>query len=614
MNESPEQNAPDPAEVARRRKNKLYRLRHSAAHIMAQAVLEAFPDAKLAIGPPISDGFYYDFDLPRSLNDADLVDIEKRMKRIIKEKHAFTSETMSRDEAKAFFANLGQDYKLELIDGIEDDELTIYRQDTFVDLCAGPHVRRTKECKHVKLLSVAGAYWRGDSDRPMLQRIYGTVWPTKAELDTFLEIREEAKRRDHRKLGKELELFYFHPYAPGAAFWHPKGVTVYDALADYWKELQQKAGYVEIRNPLIYDSELYATSGHLEHYKEHMFTIESEDRLMCVKPMNCPDTMLYFKTRKRSYRELPLRVAETTTLHRNELSGALTGLTRVRQFTQDDAHIFATMDQIQGEIVDLLKLVGEVYGLFGLDYRLYLSTRPDDYMGEIANWDQAEDALRAALDGADLPYKVNEGDGAFYGPKIDIYVRDSLARMWQCATVQLDFQLPERFELEYVGADNKMHQPVVIHRAIFGSFERFIAILIEHFAGAFPTWMAPVQALFMPINSDCIPYCQELAATWTAAGVRVEVDERPEKIGYKIRQAELAKTPYMLVVGNKEVEAGEVNLRTYKDGTRGAATPADVLAEIQEHIQKRILDLEVRSLNLEELVDLDDADAEEKDY
>jgi len=533
-------------QAAKRRKEKLYRIRHSCAHIMAQAVTEIFPDAKMAIGPPIADGFYYDFDLPRALTDDDLEDIDKRMRRIIKGNHKFVHSTMSADEAREFFAEHNQDYKLELIDQIDEDEVSIYQQDSFVDLCAGPHVRYTKQCKHFKLLSVAGAYWRGDSDNPMLQRIYGTAWKTRKELDTFLEIRDEAKKRDHRKLGRELDLFSFHQYAPGAAFWHPRGLTLYEQLVDYWREVQRRDGYVEIRNPIIYDSELYATSGHLEHYSEHMFTLEaSEGRTMCVKPMNCPDTMLYYKTSKRSYRELPLRVAETQTLHRNELSGALSGLTRGRQFTQDDAHIFCSMDQIESEMLGIVNLVDETYGLFDLDYSLCLSTRPEDFLGEADVWNEAEQALHDALDAAGRDYTINEGDGAFYGPKIDIYVRDSLGRKWQCATLQLDFQLPERFDLEYVGADNKNHRPVVIHRAVFGSFERFIGILIEHLAGAFPTWLAPVQAIFLPINDDCNEYCEKIAQSWSALGIRAHVDDRSEKIGYKIREAEVTKVPWI---------------------------------------------------------------------
>jgi threonyl-tRNA synthetase len=581
---------------------------------MAEAVLEIFPQARLAIGPPIADGFYYDFDLPRSLTDEDLEDISKRMKKIVSSAKPFEHSEMSKDEARSLFAQGEQSYKLELIDGIEGDTVSIYKQSGFTDLCAGPHVRNTKECKHFKLLSVAGAYWRGDAERPMLQRIYGTVWPTREELDAYVEIREEAKRRDHRKLGKELELFFSHPFSPGAAFWQPNGVILYDQLVAYWRELMGDYGYVEIRNPIVYDSELYAVSGHLDHYRENMFTLEVEGRLMCVKPMNCPDTMLFYNTRKRSYRELPLRVAETQILHRNELSGALSGLTRVRQFTQDDAHIFVMPEQIEGEIASLLSLVDEVYSKFSMECRFYLATRPADYMGELALWEQAETALANALDASGKAYKVNPGDGTFYGPKIDIYVRDSLGRQFQCATIQLDFQLPERFELEYVGADNEMHRPVVIHRAIFGSFERFIGVLLEHLAGAFPTWLAPVQAIFLPINDRCTSYCQTLRDAWRKQGVRAKVDDRQEKVGYKIRQAEMAKVPYMLVVGPKEIETGQVNLRTYKDGERGAVEASAVLEELLAHSRSRELDVPLHKLDLDRFIDPEDLDADVRDY
>ncbi len=592
---------------------------------MAQAVLEIFPEARLAIGPPIADGFYYDFDLPRTLTDEDLVDIETRMRRIIKGNFPFVRTTMTKEEALARFGGEGQNYKVELINGIADESVSIYTQDTFTDLCAGPHVARTGDCKHFKLLSVAGAYWRGDSTKPMLQRIYGTAWPTAKELEMYLAAREEAKRRDHRKLGKQLDLFSFHPYAPGAPFWHPKGVTLYDQLSTMAREEQKRRGYVEIRNPLIYDSELYKTSGHLEHYSKNMFMLESEGRCFCVKPMNCPDTMLFFKTRQRSYRELPMRVAEMQTLHRNELSGAMSGLTRVRQFTQDDAHIFASIDQIEAEIADLIDMLDKTYRVFDMDFRFYLSTRPDDFMGELAKWDIAEGALRSALDKLGRPYKINEKDGAFYGPKIDVCIRDSLGRQWQCATFQLDFQLPERFELEYIGADNKTHRPVVIHRAVFGSFERFIGIMIEHLAGAFPTWLAPVQAIFLPITSAFNDYCEAIAAEWRKLGLRVEVDTRSEKVNYKISEAERSKIPYMLVVGQKEMEAGLLNVRAYgdskpnEDGTfsntvRRPMTSADVLAEIQQKITAKTLDVPMRKLDMEQFADPEDSDAAPQEY
>lgn len=597
-----------------KRKEKLHRLRHSCSHIMAEAVQQMFPEASFAIGPAIADGFYYDFDLPRALTIEDLDVISERMRAIIKSNAPFEHSEMSKDEARAYFGERKQAFKLDLIERIADENVSIYKQSEFVDLCAGPHVRRTGECKHFKLTSVAGAYWRGDSTGPMLQRVYGTVWPTKEELETFLEIQEEAKRRDHRKLGKELELFFLHPYSPGAIFWQPKGYTIYRELYDLWTSIQRDEGYVEVLNPIVYDSELYRVSGHLEHYKDNMYKMEQDGKVMCLKPMNCPDTMLFFKQRKHSYRELPLRVAERQTLHRNELSGALTGLTRVRQFTQDDAHLFVRPDQIETEILRLIELVAKFYSLFDLQYRFYLSTRPEDFMGEIALWDQAEASLAAALDHSGHEYKINAKDGAFYGPKIDILIQDSLGRQFQCATIQLDFQLPERFELEYITADNNTARPVVIHRAIFGSYERFIGILIEHLAGAFPTWLAPVQAIFLPINDSFIPYCTEIAKTWEASGVRCHVDERSEKIGYKIRSAEMAKVPHMLVVGQKELDSGMLNLRSYRDGERGALKPDVILEEIINKIANRTLDVNLRKLDIERFVDPEDVDAKEQEY
>ncbi|MFA5624204.1 MAG: threonine--tRNA ligase [Bradymonadales bacterium] len=597
-----------------KRKEKLLRLRHSCSHIMAEAVQSLFPTAKFAIGPAIADGFYYDFELPRALTQDDLEVISQKMRAIIKKNAPFERSEMTKAEAIAYFGERGQDYKLELIEDIADETLSIYTQSEFVDLCAGPHVRRTGECKHFKLSSVAGAYWRGDSERAMLQRIYGTVWPTKDELDTFLEIQAEAKRRDHRKLGKELELFFFHPYAPGAVFWQPKGYDVYRELEMLWTQMQREQGYVEVMNPVMYDAELYRVSGHLEHYQDSMFMLEHDGKTMCLKPMNCPDTMLYYKQRKHSYRELPLRVSERQILHRNELSGALSGLTRVRQFTQDDAHLFVRPDQIQSEILRLIDLVSSFYSLFDLEYRFYLSTRPDDFMGEAALWDQAEASLEAALKESGLNYKVNPKDGAFYGPKIDILIQDSLGRQFQCATIQLDFQLPERFELEYITADNTTARPVVIHRAIFGSYERFIGILLEHLAGVFPTWLAPIQAIFLPINDSFIPYCRKIASNWERGSVRCHVDERSEKIGYKIRSAEMAKIPYMLVVGKKEVEDGLLNLRSYQEGEIGSMHDSQILEEILNKIMNRTFDVRLRKLNIEQFIDPEDLDAPEQVY
>lgn len=594
------------------RREKLARMRHSTSHIMAQAVQMLFPEVKFAIGPSIADGFYYDFDLPRPLTDADLEAISAKMKEIVKSNVPFEHSAMTKDEARVFFAD--QPYKLELIDKIADEDVSIYKQGDFTDLCAGPHVRRTGECKHFKLTSVAGAYWRGDATRPMLQRIYGTVWPTKNELEAFLAIQEEAKKRDHRKLGKELDLFFMHPYAPGAIFWQPKGYTVYRELHNYWTEVQRAQGYIEIFNPIMYDADLYRTSGHWDHYQDAMFKLDVDDRTMCLKPMNCPDTMLFFKQHKHSYRELPMRVAERQVLHRNELSGALSGLTRVRQFMQDDAHLFVAPEQIEDEISKLIRLIANHYELFDLSYKFYLSTRPDDFMGDPALWDKAEEALANALNDNHIDYNLKPKDGAFYGPKIDIALTDSLGRQIQCATIQLDFQLPERFQLEYVTADNSVARPVVIHRAIFGSYERFIGILIEHLAGVFPTWLAPVQVAFLPITDAFVPYCKSLADEFEAAGIRTYLDDRSEKIGYKIRQAEMQKTPYMIVVGQKEVDNRQVNVRTYKDGERGVMTPEDLKAEVRKVIDNRTLDVNIKKLDIDQFIHAEDVDAEERDY
>lgn len=590
--------------------DRLWRIRHSTSHILAQAVLEVFPDAKLAIGPPIANGFYYDFDLPRTLTDEDLADLEERMTRIVKLNATFESWTTPVDEAIEYFKKADQPYKVELIEDLAakgETEVSFYKQDEFVDLCAGPHVMRTGNCKAFKLESVAGAYWRGDSDRPMLQRIYGTAWKNKTELNNYLKMLEEAKKRDHRRLGKELDLFSFHRESPGAMFWHPRGYTVYRQLKKLWRELHDKAGYEEILNPIIYRDSLYKTSGHWEHYNEAMFKLESEGDTFCIKPMNCPDTMLYYKTRKHSYRELPLRISEGQVLHRNELSGTLNGAFRVRQFTQDDAHIFVTEEQIEDEITNVISLIQEIYGLFELDYRVYLSTRPEDSMGEASQWENAEKALAGAIKANDLPYKVKEGDGAFYGPKIDFEVIDALGRRWQCATIQLDFQLPRRFELTYTDQDNEEKTPVVVHRAIFGSFERFLGILIEHFAGAFPTWMAPVQAIFLPVADEFNDFAQEAVDALRAKGIRAEVDTRSERLGYKIRHAELYKIPYMFIVGKKELESGNFSVRTWTDGNRGNLSYDEIEAELLQKIETRAFDAELETIEWD-VADQDDID------
>ncbi|MEZ4460182.1 MAG: threonine--tRNA ligase [bacterium] len=505
----------------------LYRVRHSCSHILATAIQEMFPEAKFAIGPPIKDGFYYDFELPRPLSTEDFEEIEARMAAVVEGNQKFINEEWPKDQAREFFAD--QPYKLELIDGIAGDTVSIYKNGPFTDLCAGPHVNYTKKCKNFKLLKVAGAYWRGDENKPMLQRVYGTAWQSKDELANHLHLLEEAKRRDHRKLAKELELFGFDRLAPGSIFWRPLGWASYRALQDYYRELEARNGYEEICNPVLYNKELFETSGHWGHYQENMFIVHAHEQTYCLKPMNCPDTMLYFKSKRRSYRELPLRVAEFGLLHRNELQGALSGATRVRQFCQDDAHIFVMEEQIQAEISNLIGMIDETYQMLGLEYDIDVATRPESFMGEPELWDRAEAALKAAVEANGKTYRLNEGDGAFYGPKIDIQLRDCLGRSWQCATIQLDFQLPLRFELTYAAADNTERTPVVIHRAIAGSLERFYAILLEHFAGAFPTWLAPTQAIILPITDDQNDYAWELAAKLKAQGVRVEVDDRSER-------------------------------------------------------------------------------------
>jgi threonyl-tRNA synthetase len=582
-------------------KDLLYRVRHSTAHIMATAVQQMFPEAKFAIGPPIKDGFYYDFELPRPISTDDFGQLEGRMTQVVKQDQTFEKEVWTKDKAREFFAD--QPYKLELIDGIDDEKVSIYRNGPFTDLCAGPHVESTGRCEHFKLQKVAGAYWRGDENRPMLQRIYGTAFATEEELEQYLYMLEEAKRRDHRKLGRQLHLFDFDRMSPGAVFWRPKGWHIYRQLKGFFRGLEKRHDYVEIMHPLVYNKELFEKSGHWEHYKENMFIFEAHDQTYCLKPMNCPDTMLFFKSDKRSYRDLPLRVAEFGHLHRNELPGVLSGATRVRQFVQDDAHIFATEDQIEDEISVLLGMVDETYELFDMDYEIELSTRPDKFMGAPELWDEAEASLKSALEQNDKAYTIHEGDGAFYGPKIDFQVRDSLGRSWQCATIQLDFQLPRRFELGYTAADNSEKTPIVIHRALAGSLERFIGILVEHLSGVFPTWLAPTQVQIMTITDEQDEYAWDVAGTLEAAGVRVDVDDRSEKIGFKIREAETQKIPYMLVIGGREEEEGTVAVRSYTEGRRGTMTPEEVRDEILDKVKNRTLDVEIERSGLAELTD-----------
>ncbi len=585
-------------------KDLLYRVRHSTAHIMATAIQQMFPDAKFAIGPPIKDGFYYDFELPRPISTDDFGQLEGRMTQVVKQDQEFIQESWSKDKAREFFKD--QPYKLELIEGIEDEEVSIYHNGPFTDLCAGPHMESTGHCEHFKLQKVAGAYWRGDENKPMLQRIYGTAFATEEELEEYLYMLEEAKRRDHRKLGRQLHLFDFDRMSPGSVFWRPKGWQVYQKIQDFFREIEKRNDYVEIMHPLVYNKELFEKSGHWDHYKDNMFIFESHDQTYCLKPMNCPDTMLFFKSDKRSYRDLPLRVAEFGTLHRNEMPGVLSGATRVRQFVQDDAHIFATEDQIEDEITLLLEMVDQTYELFDMSYEIELSTRPDDFMGAPELWDEAEDSLKRALEANDKEYVVHEGDGAFYGPKIDFQVRDSLGRSWQCATIQLDFQLPRRFELGYTAADNTEKTPIVIHRALAGSLERFIGILVEHLSGVFPTWLAPTQVQIMTITEEENDYAWEVASLLEAAGIRVEVDDRSEKIGFKIREAETQKIPYMLVIGGREQEERLVAVRSYVEGRRGTMTPEAVREEILDKVQNRTLDVDIERSGLVEDAQMDE--------
>ena len=556
---------------------KLHCLRHSTSHIMAAAVQQIFPDVKFGIGPPIKNGFYYDMMLPRSLTPDDLEEIERRMREIVKSGLQFSRENWEKPKALEFFGSHDQSFKIELINGIPGDTVSTYSIGDFTDLCAGPHVRRTSECKHFKLTSIAGAYWRGSEKNPMLQRIYGTVWPTREELDEYLHNIEEAKRRDHRKVGRELELFMTHEWAPGAPFWLPKGTVIYHTLQETIRRLLAQNGYVEVKAPLLFSENLFKTSGHWTHYKENMFIVHEDEQDYALKPMNCPGHMLIFGSKRRSYRELPLRLSEQSVLHRNERAGVLAGLTRVRQFQQDDAHLFITEDQIGEEVNRLLALVARVYKAFGMGYRFTLSVRGEDmskHMGDPEVWDRAEKLLAEALEENHLEYTVEKGEANFYGPKIDQMVEDSLKREHQLGTIQLDFQLPRQFQLSYVNEHNAESVPVVIHRAIYGSLERFVGILIEHYAGAFPVWLAPVQAKVLSISEKTAAYAREVYDRLLTEGIRVELDARDDKIGAKIRDAQLEKIPYMLVTGAKEAESRAVSVRSREKGDEGA-TPLD---------------------------------------
>jgi threonyl-tRNA synthetase len=556
--------------------------RHSLAHIMAASILEMFPEAKFGVGPVIEDGFFYDVHLNRALTPDDLQAIEKRMREKVKQNLRFERSEMPLNTAINLFGDMSQNFKVELLHDLKSrgttavadlgdanlvggnvNEVSVYKTGDFTDLCRGPHVNETREIDpdSFRLTRVSGAYWRGNQEREQMQRVYGVAFDTKQQLEEYFVRLEEAKKRDHRRLGRDLGLFMFHPWAPGAAFWLPKGTTLYNTLGNYMREVLFPAGYFEVKTPLIFNKALWETSGHWSHYRQNMFQIASEDEQMAVKAMNCPGHYLLFASEVRSYRDLPIRFHEQTPLHRNEASGVLSGLTRVRQFSQDDAHCFVMPDQIGQEVERLLGILRRVYDDFGLPFELKLGTRPPEFLGEIETWNEAEAQLKQTLDRAGIPYELNEGDGAFYGPKIDIYVTDAIGRKWQCATIQLDYMMPERFDLKYVGADNAEHRVVVIHRAIFGSFERFIAILIEHYAGAFPVWLAPVQAMLIPIADRHAVYCSQVKDRLTAAGLRVEIDVSVERMNAKIRNAQMQKIPYMLVVGDREQEQGAVAVR-----------------------------------------------------
>lgn len=571
--------------------------RHTASHILAQAVKRLYPDTKLAIGPSVADGFYYDVDRDIPLTAEDLEKIEAEMKKIVKEALPIDQFTKPRAEAIAYFEEKGEPYKVELIEDLpEDSVISFYSQGEFTDLCAGPHLMTTKPVKALKLTSLAGAYWRGSEKNKMLQRIYGTAFPKKAELDEYLTMLEEAKKRDHRKLGKELGLFMMRDEGPGFPFFLPKGMVLKNELLDYWRDIHNKNGYVEISTPVMLSRHLWETSGHWGHYQDNMYTTIIDEEDFAVKPMNCPGGILVYQSEPRSYRDLPLRMGELGLVHRHEKSGQLHGLMRVRCFTQDDAHIFLTPEQIREEIKGVAKLIDEVYSLFGFKYHVELSTRPENSMGSDEDWNMAIDALRSALDDLGLPYVVNEGDGAFYGPKIDFHLEDSIGRTWQCGTIQLDFQLPLRFGLEYTGADGEKHRPIMIHRVAFGSIERFIGILIEHFAGAFPTWLAPVQVKILPISDKYMEYGKKVLEELKEAGIRAEIDTRAEKIGYKIREAQMHKIPYMLVVGAKEEEDGLVSVRSRTAGDEGQKN----LEEFITFIQKEIAEKSVREAETQE--------------
>lgn len=568
--------------------DELRAIRHTASHVLAQAVKRLYPETKLAIGPAIDDGFYYDFDKEGGFTPEDLEKLEAEMKKIIKENIPLKPFVLPRDEAIKLMQEKGEPYKVELIEDLPEEEtISFYQQGDFTDLCAGPHIMYTKGVKAFKLTSIAGAYWRGSEKNKMLTRIYGTAFANKEDLENYLTMLEEAKKRDHRKLGKELGLFMFTEEGPGFPFFLPKGMTLKNTLIDYWREIHLRENYQEVSTPVILSRKLWETSGHWDHYKDNMYTTVIDEEDYAIKPMNCPGGMLVYKSQPRSYRDLPLRVGELGLVHRHEKSGQLHGLMRVRCFTQDDAHIFMTQEQITEEIKNVTRLINEVYTLFGFEYFVELSTRPEDSMGSDEDWELATNGLRNALEEMGLDYIVNEGDGAFYGPKIDFHLRDSIGRTWQCGTIQLDFQLPQRFEAEYVAEDGTKKRPIMIHRVCFGSIERFIGILIEHFAGKFPVWMAPVQVKVIPVSEKSMEYATGVYEKLRAAGIRTELDHKDEKVGYKIRQAQLEKVPFMLVLGEKEAAEGAITVRSRDKGDLGSAQLDEFIADVKKMVESR---------------------------
>ena len=562
---------------------------HTASHIMAQAVKRLYPNAKLTIGPAIENGFYYDFDVDEPFTPENLESIEKEMKKIVKEAPEIERFELAPDEAIKLMEEKGEPYKVELIQehAEKGEPISFYKQGEFTELCAGPHLMDMKVVKAFKLTNCTGAYWRGDAKNKMLCRVYGVAFPKASMLDEYLQMLEEAKKRDHRKIGKELELFTIMEEGPGFPFFLPKGMILKNTLVDYWRDIHRKAGYDEIQTPMMLNRALWERSGHWDHYKENMYTTVIDDTDFAVKPMNCPGGILVYKTKMHSYKDLPLRMGELGLVHRHELSGALHGLMRVRCFTQDDAHIFMTREQIKDEIKGVVSLIDQVYSTFGFEYHIELSTQPEDSMGSKEDWDIATDALRNAITELGYDYEVNEGDGAFYGPKLDFHLTDCLGRTWQCGTIQLDFQLPERFELEYVGADGEKHRPIMIHRVVFGSIERFIGILTEHFAGAYPTWLAPVQVKLLPIADRHLGYLEKVKKVLESKGIRCEIDDRSEKIGYKIREAQLEKVPYMILMGDKDIENGTISVRSRKDGDIGAMSLEDFIGKAMEEIETK---------------------------